>query len=142
MNDANCQPKQYKHSYLRSTLVLVCVTAMVGVLPIRLSKSDSHRGQRAARCHFCVHSLSSWEHNVSLCATDPGDHRPDSRPGHLQGDRSSGAGGWTVGVSEQPLQHGRDDAGGRVPLLHHHRHDPGRPAGTEAGSWARCGAPD
>lgn len=32
MNDANCQPKTYKHSYLRSTLVLICVTVMVGAI--------------------------------------------------------------------------------------------------------------
>ncbi|XP_037624115.1 anoctamin-9 isoform X2 [Sebastes umbrosus] len=32
VNDANCEPKEYKHSYLRSTLVLICVTAMILVI--------------------------------------------------------------------------------------------------------------
>uniref|UniRef100_A0A3B4YEP3 Anoctamin n=1 Tax=Seriola lalandi dorsalis TaxID=1841481 RepID=A0A3B4YEP3_SERLL len=29
VNNANCEPKEYKHSYLRSTLVLICVTILV-----------------------------------------------------------------------------------------------------------------
>ena len=29
MNDPNCQPKKYRHSYLNSTLVLILVTLMV-----------------------------------------------------------------------------------------------------------------
>lgn len=32
MNNAQCAPKEHKHSYLRSILVLICVTAMVGVI--------------------------------------------------------------------------------------------------------------
>ncbi|TNN00211.1 anoctamin-9 isoform X1 [Takifugu flavidus] len=32
VNNVNCQPKKYKHSYLRSTLVLICVTAMILVI--------------------------------------------------------------------------------------------------------------
>uniref|UniRef100_A0A3Q3X4Y0 Anoctamin n=1 Tax=Mola mola TaxID=94237 RepID=A0A3Q3X4Y0_MOLML len=32
VNNANCEPKEYKHSYLRSTLVLICVTAMILVI--------------------------------------------------------------------------------------------------------------
>ncbi|XP_040017687.1 anoctamin-9 [Gasterosteus aculeatus] len=32
VNDVKCEPKEYKHSYLRSTLVLVCVTAMILVI--------------------------------------------------------------------------------------------------------------
>lgn len=32
VNNVNCVPKKYKHSYLRSFLVLVSVTVMVGVL--------------------------------------------------------------------------------------------------------------
>lgn len=29
VNNVKCEPKIHKHSYLRSTLVLICVTAMV-----------------------------------------------------------------------------------------------------------------
>ncbi|MEQ2287256.1 hypothetical protein AMECASPLE_010534, partial [Ameca splendens] len=29
VNDADCEPKEYKHSYLHSTLVLICVTVMI-----------------------------------------------------------------------------------------------------------------
>uniref|UniRef100_A0A673CG16 Anoctamin n=1 Tax=Sphaeramia orbicularis TaxID=375764 RepID=A0A673CG16_9TELE len=29
VNNVNCEPKKYKHSYLRSTLVLICVTILV-----------------------------------------------------------------------------------------------------------------
>ncbi|XP_039664653.1 anoctamin-9 isoform X3 [Perca fluviatilis] len=32
VNNVNCEPKEYKHSYLRSTLVLICVTAMILVI--------------------------------------------------------------------------------------------------------------
>ncbi|TNN87041.1 Anoctamin-9 [Liparis tanakae] len=32
VNDVNCEPKEYKHSYLRSILVLICVTAMILVI--------------------------------------------------------------------------------------------------------------
>ncbi|XP_023278145.1 anoctamin-9-like isoform X3 [Seriola lalandi dorsalis] len=32
VNNANCEPKEYKHSYLRSTLVLICVTVMILVI--------------------------------------------------------------------------------------------------------------
>nr|XP_061825656.1 anoctamin-9-like isoform X3 [Nerophis lumbriciformis] len=32
VNNANCEPKKYKHSYLRSTLVLICVTLMILVI--------------------------------------------------------------------------------------------------------------
>ncbi|KAJ3596907.1 hypothetical protein NHX12_003307 [Muraenolepis orangiensis] len=32
VNNPNCVPKQYKHSYLRSTLVLICVTLMIMVI--------------------------------------------------------------------------------------------------------------
>ncbi|KAM6936852.1 anoctamin-9 [Xenentodon cancila] len=32
INDANCNPKEFKHSYLHSTLVLVCVTVMILVI--------------------------------------------------------------------------------------------------------------
>ncbi|XP_035498275.1 anoctamin-9 [Scophthalmus maximus] len=32
VNDVNCEPKKYKHSYLRSTLVLICVTVMILVI--------------------------------------------------------------------------------------------------------------
>lgn len=30
VNSADCDPKPHKHSYLRSTVVLICVTVMVG----------------------------------------------------------------------------------------------------------------
>lgn len=30
VNDPNCQPKKFRHSYLRSTVVLILVTLMVG----------------------------------------------------------------------------------------------------------------
>ncbi|KAK2842379.1 hypothetical protein Q5P01_012579 [Channa striata] len=32
VNNANCKPKKHKHSYLRSTLVLLCVTVMILVI--------------------------------------------------------------------------------------------------------------
>nr|XP_057931108.1 anoctamin-9 isoform X2 [Doryrhamphus excisus] len=32
VNNVNCEPKKYKHSYLRSTLVLICVTIMILVI--------------------------------------------------------------------------------------------------------------
>lgn len=32
VNNANCEPRQHKHSYLRSTLVLICVTIMLLVI--------------------------------------------------------------------------------------------------------------
>ncbi|KAM4733785.1 anoctamin-9 [Anableps anableps] len=32
INDVECQPKQYRHSYLQSTLVLICVTVMILVI--------------------------------------------------------------------------------------------------------------
>lgn len=32
VNDADCKPKEYKHSYLHSTLVLICVTVMILVI--------------------------------------------------------------------------------------------------------------
>uniref|UniRef100_H3D840 Anoctamin n=1 Tax=Tetraodon nigroviridis TaxID=99883 RepID=H3D840_TETNG len=32
VNNANCEPKNHKHSYLRSTLVLICVVAMILVI--------------------------------------------------------------------------------------------------------------
>ncbi|MEQ2164818.1 hypothetical protein GOODEAATRI_010601, partial [Goodea atripinnis] len=32
VNDADCEPKEYKHSYLHSTLVLICVTVMIFVI--------------------------------------------------------------------------------------------------------------
>uniref|UniRef100_A0A668AG20 Anoctamin n=1 Tax=Myripristis murdjan TaxID=586833 RepID=A0A668AG20_9TELE len=32
VNNENCKPKTYKHSYLRSTLVLICVTVMILVI--------------------------------------------------------------------------------------------------------------
>ncbi|XP_072242098.1 anoctamin-9 [Leuresthes tenuis] len=32
VNDASCEPKKFKHSYLHSTLVLICVTVMILVI--------------------------------------------------------------------------------------------------------------
>ncbi|XP_033823504.2 anoctamin-9 [Periophthalmus magnuspinnatus] len=32
VNNVNCEPRKYKHSYLRSTLVLICVTIMILVI--------------------------------------------------------------------------------------------------------------
>ncbi|KAK7892122.1 hypothetical protein WMY93_024085 [Mugilogobius chulae] len=32
VNNINCEPRRYKHSYLRSTLVLICVTIMILVI--------------------------------------------------------------------------------------------------------------
>ncbi|XP_061577650.1 anoctamin-9 [Cololabis saira] len=32
INDAECEPKKFKHSYLHTTLVLICVTAMILVI--------------------------------------------------------------------------------------------------------------
>lgn len=32
VNDVKCEPKQFRHSYLRSTLVLICVTVMILVI--------------------------------------------------------------------------------------------------------------
>ncbi|XP_061630663.1 anoctamin-9 isoform X3 [Phyllopteryx taeniolatus] len=32
VNDVNCKPKKFKHSYFRSTLVLICVTIMILVI--------------------------------------------------------------------------------------------------------------
>lgn len=58
-------------------------------------------------------------------SADISDHLPDKCRGGVQGDCSRFLGKGVMGVLEQPLQCGSDDAWGFPPLLHHHCHDTG-----------------
>lgn len=126
VNNVNCVPKKYKHSYLRSFLVLVSVTVMVGFVFTLFWFLCERSGARPAAA---VTDLCVWG-----CFTDIADHRPDARPGGVQGDCRCADGRGIVGVPEQPLQHRGDDAGGRAALPHHHCHDPGTPTAARASS--------
>lgn len=115
MNNVKCEPKKYKHSYLRSALVLICVTAMVGdifTLAV-LRRLNLHGSKNETNVCFYVSS-------------DIGDRWPDTCLGGVQGDCSGALGRWIVGILKESLKHWSNDAGGCPPLPHHHCHDPGR----------------
>ncbi|XP_056244363.1 anoctamin-9 isoform X3 [Seriola aureovittata] len=55
VNNANCEPKEYKHSYLRSTLVLICVTVMINrIVAMKLCEIEETRSFAATEKSFTV----------------------------------------------------------------------------------------